>query len=127
MKSSITHNEYLQILGLAAAAGQINRTLAQFVRAAQEIVGEDPSQSSGHIEDILYTADADQRFVDKRLAWLKITVEPPAPAKPPVATDYDFSDDERAAALAVVQAARAQGWPEAAKLADFERALEVTP
>ena len=122
MKSSITHAEYLQLQGLKAMAQQHVEAITRVAVAARQIVGE-PSREKydcGHVDDLMWS---DNEAVDNTLRKMGITVDPPLPAPPPTVADYTFQEEERTAAIAVVQAARQAGWPEAEKLADLERSL----
>lgn len=70
---TITHSQYLQLLGLMTLAKQYNAMLEQLLIAAATITQE-KDVHTGHVSDMVYGS----RELDDGLNCLEITVLPPA-------------------------------------------------
>ncbi len=71
MKSSITPNERLQLIGLLALAERSNREAEQIEKAAKALL-EVPSDDFGHLSDAVYSSKPTD--IDVLLERLKIAV-----------------------------------------------------
>lgn len=74
MKTTITHSEYLQLLGLAVLAADANKRLYGVVDSAGTILGT-PGERDSHMADAFYSEDPD---VDAALKKMGVVVEPQA-------------------------------------------------
>lgn len=80
MKSQITPNERLQLVGLLTLAEQWDNRCRDLRRVAGELLG-DVDGTEAHIDDAMFCAD--RRDADKLLQRLKIEVVAPPPKPPP--------------------------------------------
>lgn len=71
---TITHSQYLQLIGLQAIAKEAQARMTEVVKSAVEITGEKDSEGipelSGHTCDIMY----DNRGLDEGLRIMKVAV-----------------------------------------------------
>lgn len=79
MKTSITYDDYLRLLGLVRLGHDANQRVNDLENAAGRLLdvpneGDEESPYYGHVSDVI----SGNRGVDDMLRILRITVEPPS-------------------------------------------------
>lgn len=73
-KESITHSEYLQLVGLYTVAGTLKREMERCLESANAIVGGDKDTMDNHVNEVLWDHNP---TADGLVKSMNLAVEPP--------------------------------------------------
>lgn len=71
---TLTHPQYLQLLGLLALAAEHIAQLTAIERAAETLTGEKAGEEDSHTSNAVWSGESPQRSADYLFKELKITI-----------------------------------------------------